>query len=197
VDIVVSYQYQNKKEAEKITRGIMACFDKSALKPAIWHVGSEDLTEVIIKKASIKNLTLATAESCTGGLISAALTDIPGSSKIYVGSVVSYANEVKSNILNVKNSTIEQFGAVSEEVATEMAKGMRDLTKVDLAISTTGIAGPAGGSKEKPVGSVCFGVSSARGTFSQSFRFRGDRETLRTRFTSMALYLLLEEIDRL
>ncbi len=107
-----------------------------------------------------KKFTLATAESCTGGMIGEALTTVPGVSAVYLGGVISYANSVKTGVLGVSTDTLARFGAVSVQTAKEMAIGVRRLTGADVAVSVTGIAGPGGGSAEKPVGTVCFGVSS-------------------------------------
>lgn len=106
-----------------------------------------------------KGLTISTAESCTGGLVAKSITDIAGASSVFFGGVVSYDNSVKENVLGVKNDTLKNFGAVSYQTAIEMAKGVRTLMKTDIGISTTGIAGPGGGSKEKPVGTVYIGFS--------------------------------------
>ncbi len=104
--------------------------------------------------------TLATAESCTGGMIGEALTTVAGVSAVYLGGVISYANSVKTGVLGVSPDTLMRFGAVSVQTAKEMALGARRLTGASVAVSVTGIAGPDGGSAEKPVGTVCFGVSS-------------------------------------
>ena len=106
-----------------------------------------------------RNLTIATAESCTGGLIAKTITDVSGASSVFWGGVVSYDNSVKENVLGVKHSTLEAFGAVSYETAREMAQGVKTLCKTDIGISTTGIAGPTGGTPEKPVGTVFLGFA--------------------------------------
>jgi len=149
----------------------------------------------VIRFFADHGLTAATAESCTGGLVSARLADIPGSSAVLLGGVVSYANEVKENVLGVKKETLLSFGAVSEETAREMAAGARRLTGASVSVSTTGIAGPGGGTAEKPVGTVCFGVSSERGTFAlrKQFSPRLTREEIRRRAANEALFLLLAE----
>lgn len=104
-----------------------------------------------------KNLTISTAESCTGGLVAKTITDVGGCSAVYLGGVVSYANEVKTDVLGVQKSTLDTYGAVSEHTAKEMARGVKNLCHADIGISTTGIAGPGGGTKEKPVGTVYVG----------------------------------------
>ena len=114
-----------------------------------------DLVSLLINK----NLTISSAESCTGGLVAKKITDVGGCSKVFYGGVVSYANEVKEGVLKVDHSTLEKYGAVSENTAMEMARGVRELCKTDIGISTTGIAGPDGGTAEKPVGTVYVGFS--------------------------------------
>ncbi|MBQ9745032.1 MAG: CinA family protein [Clostridia bacterium] len=106
-----------------------------------------------------KSLTISTAESCTGGLVAKSITDIGGCSEIYMGGVVAYSNDIKIRVLGVSPSTLDAYGAVSEQTAKEMAKGVRTLCKTDIGISTTGIAGPGGGTDEKPVGTVYVGIS--------------------------------------
>jgi nicotinamide-nucleotide amidase len=106
-----------------------------------------------------KNLTISCAESCTGGLVAKTITDVNGCSAVFLGGVVSYANEIKKNILGVKGETLKKHGAVSEFTAMEMAEGVRRICNSDIGISTTGIAGPGGGTEEKPVGTVYVGFS--------------------------------------
>ncbi|MBP1559455.1 MAG: competence/damage-inducible protein A [Oscillospiraceae bacterium] len=126
----------------------------------IYGVDVGDLQTAAIKALQEKGLTAATAESCTGGLIGKRITEVPGSSEVYGFGVVTYANEAKMKLLGVKEETLKQFGAVSEQTAAEMAAGARALSGADIAISVTGIAGPGGGSTEKPVGLVYIGVDS-------------------------------------
>ena len=117
------------------------------------YLKAKKLTELLISKS----MTIAVAESCTGGSLSSSLTSIPGASNYFNCGFITYSNESKINMLNVKSQSIELFGAVSEKVAYEMAMGAGQNSKSDLAISVTGIAGPSGGTPEKPVGMVCFG----------------------------------------
>ena len=134
--------------------------------------------------------TLSAAESCTGGTISALMTSVPGSSGYYLGSVTSYANSVKTEVLGVPAEIIERHGAVSSECVAAMAEGVRELTGSDYSVATSGIAGPGGGSEEKPVGLVWIGVSSERGTETFSMRFRHDRKRNIERFAASALNIL-------
>lgn len=134
--------------------------------------------------------TLSVAESCTGGLISSLITSVPGSSDYYLGSVTSYANSVKVNVLGVPEQIIAEYGAVSSECVAKMAEGVRGLTGSDYSVATSGIAGPGGETDSKPVGLVWVGVSSPDGTETFSFRFRHDRKRNIERFTASALNIL-------
>lgn len=138
--------------------------------------------------------TLSTAESCTGGMISSLITSVPGSSEYFLGSVTSYANSVKKNVLGVPSKIIEEYGAVSSECVSAMAEGVRRLTGSDYSVATSGIAGPGGGSDQKPVGTVWIGVSSHMGTETFSLRFNSDRKRNIERFSSSALHILLKKI---
>lgn len=138
--------------------------------------------------------TLSTAESCTGGMISSLVTSVPGSSEYFLGSVTSYANSVKENVLGVPSKIIEEYGAVSSECVSAMAEGVRRLTGSDYSVATSGIAGPGGGSDQKPVGAVWIGVSSHMGTETFSLRFNSDRKRNIERFSSSALHILLKRI---
>jgi len=134
---------------------------------------------------------IATAESCTAGLVAARLTDIPGSSDYVAGGVVAYANEAKTGMLDVDAALIESHGAVSEPVAEAMARGALGRFDADVAVSTTGIAGPGGGTKEKPVGTVCFSVTVTDGpTLTRTLLLPGNRSDIRDRSTTVAMHLL-------
>ncbi|WP_199233404.1 competence/damage-inducible protein A [Rhodococcus sp. SMB37] len=140
---------------------------------------------------------IATAESCTGGLIAARLTSRPGSSAYVTGGVVSYSNDAKSDLLDVPAEMITTHGAVSEQVAAAMAEGARRRLDADVAVSTTGVAGPGGGSDDKPVGTVCFGVAiDGRPTYTITRHFPGDREHVRTLTTTAALHLVVAQLKR-
>ncbi|HIC85736.1 MAG TPA: CinA family protein, partial [Desulfobacterales bacterium] len=131
--------------------------------------------------------TLALAESCTGGLVGHRITNLSGSSEYFQGSVVCYSNRAKEDLLGVRPQTLERYGAVSDQTAQEMAVGVREALKADLAVAITGIAGPTGGSKEKPVGTVYFGLSNSKGVISQSYRFLGSRREVKAQAATMAL----------
>lgn len=131
-----------------------------------------------------KRLKLATAESCTGGLLAKRITDIPGSSDVFAGSVVAYSNDVKVNLLGVDPGILTKYGAVSEETAGQMAVGICRVTNADVSVSITGIAGPGGGTAQKPVGTVCFGFNISGREFTVTRIFGGSRERVRT-FSSL------------
>ena len=149
-----------------------------------------DLAEEVIGLAREKGVTLATAESCTGGLIASELTSIAGSSDVYLGSVVSYANKVKEGLLGVSGESLATVGAVSEAVACQMAQGARESTGADYAVSVTGIAGPGGGTPEKPVGTVWIGLAGPDGVQAQHFVFDGDRSEVRAQTVEESLKAL-------
>lgn len=148
----------------------------------------------ILNEAREKKLKIACAESCTGGLVGAALTELPGSSEIFNGSAVTYSNEAKKNILGVKEDTLKNFGAVSEQCALEMAQGALKIYDADIAVSVTGIAGPDGGSELKPVGTVCFGVASKNEAKTFTEKFTGSRADIRNEAVNFVLEKILKEI---
>ena len=149
-----------------------------------------NLAEKLVALMKANGKMCATAESCTGGGIAAAITDVPGSSEVFVGGVVSYANSAKEGVLGVSPDTLARFGAVSAECASEMASGARRLLKADVAVSVTGIAGPGGGSDDKPVGLVWFGLSTPSGTRTEKAIFPGDRAAVRSAAVTHALGML-------
>ena len=134
-----------------------------------------------------KSLTISTAESCTGGLIGHSITSASGSSSYFMGGIISYSNEAKVNLLNVSPDTLKQFGAVSAETAKEMALGVKAQFKTDIGISVTGIAGPDGGSDEKPVGTVFMGYSIFGELHSARYLFKGDRSRVKQQSAETAL----------
>ncbi len=155
---------------------------------------SETLASVVVNELIKKKLTVSTAESCTGGLIGKMITEISGASLVYGFGFVTYANEAKMQLLGVKRETLDTFGAVSEETAKEMAEGARKASGSDIALSVTGIAGPTGGTDEKPVGLVYIGISDKAGT--EVFRFvqHGDRERVRNKSALCALDIIRRRI---
>ncbi|TDJ03842.1 MAG: nicotinamide-nucleotide amidohydrolase family protein [Deltaproteobacteria bacterium] len=160
------------------------------LKENVWQYGDNPLEERVIDLAREKNLMIGLAESCTGGLISHRLTNVDGCSSHFLGSIVSYADEVKRDILAVKEETLNSYGAVSLEIAREMAIGAADKLKADITVSVTGIAGPAGGSEEKPVGTVAIGYCYQGESGSELLNLRGNRKNLKYLFSQKALFTL-------
>lgn len=146
--------------------------------------------KTLVELLKARGLTCATAESCTGGGVGSAITSVPGSSAVFYGGVISYDNSVKENVLGVASDTLATVGAVSSDCAAQMAVGARRLLKTDLAVSLTGIAGPDGGSAEKPVGLVWFGLATADGVRTEKAIFPGDREEVRRHAILHALGML-------
>lgn len=141
---------------------------------------------------TLEGKTLATAESCTGGMIGAALTAIPGSSAVYKGGVISYTNQIKHDLLGVSQLLLKEKGAVSKEVAEAMAVGVRNTMKADVAVSVTGLAGPGGDEYGNTVGTVFIGYADDRCCIAKHFLFTGDREAVRTQAAEAALETVLE-----
>jgi nicotinamide-nucleotide amidase len=163
----------------------------SGLGVAIFSTTGETLEEVIVKFLTKRSQTLATAESCTGGLIADRITNVPGASEVFLAGYVTYANAAKIDILNIQRELIDKHGAVSEQVARAMAEGVRARAGSTFALSTTGIAGPAGGSTEKPVGTVYVGLASeGLATVVRKFFFPTDRHTFKQLAAQSALDLL-------
>ena len=158
----------------------------------------------VVQLLKARGKTLTTAESCTGGLISAEITSVPGSSEVFGFGLCTYANEAKMKLLGVNASTLETEGAVSLTTAMEMAVGARELSGADYAVSVTGIAGPDGGTAEKPVGTVCFGFSSSERTITEKHLFTGGkfpeakdrREAIRYETILTALEIIIREIQK-
>ncbi len=163
----------------------------------VYAVDDEDLASIVLDRVRERKLKLATAESCTGGMLGARITAIPGSSDVYVGGVVAYANEVKTDLLAVNESVIREHGAVSEEVVLAMAIGTRERFGVDAAMAITGVAGPGGGTAEKPVGMVWVAASVDQRTEARSRVLPGDRDEIRRRAAQGALDLLRHLLERL
>lgn len=138
---------------------------------------------------------LAVAESCTGGLIGARLTSVPGSSSYFLGGVIAYSNDLKKNLLNVPGELLDSYGAVSGPVAEAMARGVIAAAGAHCGISVTGVAGPDGGTLEKPVGTVWVGVAMPTGTTSRMYSFSGNREEVREQTVTAALELYLEAAE--
>ena len=137
-------------------------------------------------------LKLGLAESCTGGLVGHLITNVPGSSEYFMGGVISYAYEAKVSILGVSWNTLKNYGAVSHETVLEMARGAKKIFNVDVAVSISGIAGPGGGSEDKPVGTTWVGLVATDGEWTREFHFDGDRDENKTSSADAALQMLLD-----
>ncbi len=169
---------------------------RTILGDAMYSDQEDTLQDCIGRILTTCGKTVSAAESCTGGTISELLTSVAGSSAYYLGSVTSYANSVKSGVLGVSPEIIERHGAVSSECVAAMAEGARKLTGSDFSVATSGIAGPGGGSEEKPVGTVWIGISSQNSTETVKLQFKGDRKRNIERFAAYALDLLRKKIIR-
>ncbi|NMC97655.1 MAG: competence/damage-inducible protein A [Deltaproteobacteria bacterium] len=187
--IVLIAQNSNREEAQK---NLQKAQDEvsSRLRDYIFAYGEQTLEEVIAGLLTAKKLTIAVAESCTGGLITNRLTDVSGSSVYLERGLVTYSNAAKISVLGVPAEIIEKHGAVSEETARLMAEGVRKLAGTDLGLSSTGIAGPTGGSPEKPVGTVYLAVADSEQTICRHYAFRWDRKRNKEVFSEAALFLL-------
>lgn len=152
------------------------------------------LEEKIVKKLLEKEYTVTTAESCTGGLLAGRILNVSGASGVYNEGHITYSNEAKERLLGVSHATLEQYGAVSEQTAKEMAEGVAKAAKADVGLSTTGIAGPGGGTPEKPVGLIYVGCYIAGETFVLECRFQGNREENRNAAVEAVLEFLWEKL---
>ncbi len=172
---------------------------KDNFSEVIYSEDNKGLAATLIDLLKENNLKVSFAESCTGGLLASIFTKIPEVSNVYSGSVVSYSNEIKNKVLDVKKETLEEYGAVSEECVVEMAKGVANLFESDCSISISGIAGPSGGSEEKPVGTVYISCYYKGETYWEKFEFSGDRTRVQSRSAYTAInYLrkiILKNID--
>jgi len=151
--------------------------------------GEKTLEETVVELLAEKGFHITTAESCTGGMIAGTLVNVAGASEVLNEGYVTYSNEAKERLVRVSHQTLEQFGAVSEQTAREMAEGAARAAKAEAALSATGIAGPGGGTAEKPVGLVYIGCSVQGHTIAQEYRFSGNREKIRDNAVSAALTL--------
>lgn len=163
----------------------------------IFSTGDVQLMKIIADRLIEKSLTVSVAESCTGGLLGAEFTSMPGSSAYFIGGIQAYSNDVKTNQLGVEYSTIEKHGAVSRETAEEMSKNIRRKMNTDFGISITGIAGPDGGTAEKPVGTVWIAIANANAIVSQSYLLGNDRNSVRERAVTSALNLLYKILSEM
>lgn len=178
VTLRVSAKVQNSEDSEYLLKPVIDEI-KKRVGNCLYSENDQTLDAVAADLLMKNNITISTAESCTGGLISETLTDIPGISKVFIGGAVAYSNDVKVEYLGVNPETLKQYGAVSRETAAEMATGVRSRLKTDIGISVTGIAGPDGGTAEKPVGLVYIGLASEKITITKKLRLSGNRNKIR------------------
>ncbi|MCY4086731.1 MAG: nicotinamide-nucleotide amidohydrolase family protein [Actinomycetia bacterium] len=179
----------SQAEADVLEDALVAQFGE-----ALFTRDERRVEELVLERCRALGWTLGTAESCTGGLVGAHLTEVPGASAAFQGSVIAYANTVKSGQLGVDPAVLQHGGAVSADAAAAMACGVRDTLGVDVGASVTGIAGPGGGTPDKPVGLVFLHVETPRGSKSRRLEIPGDRETVRRRATASLLHLTLRAI---
>ena len=192
VDLRVTAKAASEKEAAKLAKPML----KELVKRFGDHIYTMDehksLEEVIVHFLKERSLTLTTAESCTGGMIAARITDVPGASEVFKQGLVTYSNRAKRKLLDVKKTTLKEYAAVSEKTAKEMAKNGAFITGSDACVSVTGTAGPTGGTEEKPVGLVYIGCCYNNKTVVKEFHFKGERQKIREQATANALILLRE-----
>jgi nicotinamide-nucleotide amidase len=175
------------------SEGVADELEAALVAPVAEYLFSRDergVEELVLGLCRQRGFTLGTAESCTGGMVAARLTSIPGSSDVFLGAVVAYADGIKGAELGVPAETLREHGAVSRETALAMAEGARERLGVDVAVSVTGVAGPDGGTEEKPVGLVHLAAVGPDGSLAHEFNVPGDRATIRSRSTVIALHLL-------
>lgn len=165
---------------------------KDILGDKVYSTDNEDLEDIVIKLCSEKSVKIALAESCTGGMVAQRVTSVSGASKVFLGGIVTYSNDMKMQLLGVSSDVLEKYGAVSSECAKDMAIGIRKVSNSDLGLSITGIAGPDGGTADKPVGLVYIGVSYKDKNLTSKYIFAGDRHAVRLRATSYALNTIRE-----
>ncbi len=185
VEIRFTSSLKNKEKIDEIVERLV-----KELGDNVYDLDNKTIEEVVYELLSQNNLTVSFAESCTGGMVSSNFVEISGVSKVFKGSIIAYDNSVKTDLLAVKEDILENFGAVSKECVTVMSENIRKILKSDFGVAISGVAGPTGGTIEKPVGTVWIAVSSPKKTVAKGFLFRGDRKMIRTRATLMALDLL-------
>ncbi len=182
--VKIKVTYHNKEHLDYFDREI-----KNRLKDDLYSSDDLELQEVLGQILKERHLTIGTAESCTGGLLSSLITDVSGSSSYFIGTVVAYSNRIKKSVLECNANDLETFGAVSSQIASQMAEGIRRLMDVDIGLSTTGIAGPTGGSPQKPVGLVYIGCSYKNNTKTLKRIFNGNRKEIKKQSALTAIDL--------
>jgi len=194
VDLRVTAKGLPRARAEKLVSEAMLKLS-GRVSAYVYGEDDADLAAVVLEKCRVSGLNLAVAESCTGGMLGERLTGIPGSSDVFLGGVIAYHNDVKRNMLGVRGEDIERYGAVSEQVALQMASGVRDKLGADVGVSVTGIAGPGGGTPEKPVGLVWIAVHASE-VKARRFHVGGDRGEIRQRAAQAALEMVRRALSK-
>ena len=194
VDISITVQGRHPESAETVVKRLERLV-RDRVGEYLYAAGTQTMEGVVALKLKAKGLTVAVAESCTGGLIGQRLTSLPGSSAYFERGLVTYSDRAKMDLLKVPEALIRQKGAVSAEVAQVMAEGVREQSGADLGLAVTGIAGPSGGTKEKPVGLVFLALADKKASVSRQHLFSGDREGIRFRASQAALDLLRRHIS--
>lgn len=189
--VIVKLRGSNSKKIEEISNKLINTFAENYI-----ETYNKSEKEALVELLKSRNETISFAESCSGGLISKLITDVSGASEVFYGGIVSYDNSVKENVLSVPHDTLKEYGAVSYETAKSMAEGVVKLINTDYGVSVTGIAGPNGGSVEKPVGTVYIGVSNGHETLVEKYLFKGDREQVRIKTASMAIFSAVKFIQK-
>lgn len=189
----ITAKAENEEEARKLIKPLKdeVC---NRLGDAVYNTGEITLQDTVSKMLVNKDMTIGVSESCTGGLLSSKLIEYPGISKVFLEGAVTYSNDAKMRTLNVKKETLEKFGAVSHETAREMAEGIAKRTGARIGVSTTGIAGPTGGTEDKPVGLVYFGIYVDGEVKSYKHIFTGDRNSVRNRASMTALDIIRKSL---
>lgn len=189
----ITAKAHSEEECDKLIKPVYEEI-KGVLEEYIYGEDEDSLEKVVATMLCDKKMTIATAESCTGGLLAASFVSYPGVSEVFMEGAVTYSNEAKISRLGVKEETLGKYGAVSKETAEEMAMGIAKTARTDIGVSTTGIAGPGGGTEEKPVGLVYIGLYIKGKTIVKKFNFNGDREQVRRRATLNALNMIRKEL---
>jgi nicotinamide-nucleotide amidase len=196
VEVRLTARGKNRDDAQRLLKELADQIDEE-LDDFVFARNEQDLEEVVGMFLVLKNATIATAESCTGGLVAERLTNVPGSSRYFISGVIAYSNEWKMELAGIPPLLLEMQGAVSPEVARGLAEGIRTRMKTTLGIGITGIAGPDGGSREKPVGTVHIAVATPAGTSHRQFLFPGDRERVRWQASQAALDMARRELMKM
>ena len=196
VTLRITAKAKDEKEAINLINPIVSEI-QNRIGDYLYSVDDKNLEDVLVEDLIKKNLTISVAESCTGGMVSSTIINYPGVSSVFMEGCVTYSNKAKMKSLNVKKETLDKYGAVSKETAMEMAYGIAQRHKTNIGISTTGIAGPEGGSEEKPVGLVYFGIYINGKLKYKRYIFNGDRQQIRLRATKTLLNDLRLELNKI